>query len=79
MTPELVFGEDRAEYLADLFDKDVTEEGYLRDREDGEIVTDEETGDRLRLDDIGVVYKNSEHFVKDDVGEIFNYATEVED
>lgn len=78
MSPEVVFGEDREEYLADLFDKDVTEEGYLRDRESGDIVTDEETSEKITLDDIGVVYQNSEHFVKDDVGDILQYATEVE-
>lgn len=79
MSPEIVFGEDRKEYLADLFDKDITEKGHLRDRESGEIARDDETGEPLTLDDIGIVYHNSEHFVKDDVGDILHYATEVEE
>ncbi|QGA81808.1 hypothetical protein [Halomicrobium sp. LC1Hm] len=79
MSPEIVFGDDRKEYLADLFDKDITEEGYLRDRDSGEIVTDDETGDYMTIDDLGIVYQNSEHFVKDDVGDILHYATEVEE
>jgi hypothetical protein len=79
MSPEIVFGEDRKEYLADLFNKDITDEGHLRDRDSGEIAVDDETGDPLSLNELGIVYHNSEHFVKDDVGDILHYATEIEE
>ena len=79
MSPEIVFGEDRKEYFADLFNRDITDEGYLRDRETGELATDDETGEPLSFDELGIVYHGSEHFVKDDVGDILHYVTEIEE
>ncbi|AGB17370.1 hypothetical protein Halru_2799 [Halovivax ruber XH-70] len=79
MSPEIVFGEDRKEYLADLFNKIITDEGYLRDRNSGEIVKDDNTGKKLTIEDLGIVYHGSEHYVKDDVGDILHYTTEVEE
>lgn len=78
MPPEIVFEEDQIEYLADLFDMEITEEGYLLDRDTGDIVTSDRSDEPLKADDLGIVYHNSEHFVRDSVGDILHYATEVE-
>lgn len=77
MTPELVFSGDRREYLADLFEKDITPNGFLRDRETGEIVTDK-TGRRIEVDDIGIISSETDDVVRDDVGDILAYTTDVE-
>lgn len=79
MSPEIVFGEDRIEYLADLFDKEVNDDGHLVDPEDGEVVPDEISGEPITIDELGVVHHNSEHYIKDEVGDLLHYATEMEE
>lgn len=79
MPSEIVFSEDRLEYLADLFGKYIDEEGFLRDAEDDELVHDEYDDEPVEADDLGIVHHGSEHFVRDDVDNLLQHAKQTDD
>jgi hypothetical protein len=74
MSPDIVFEESRLEYLLDLFDKETDEEGYIVDSESGERVTPRESDRPIKAEDLGVVGRGSELFVRDEVDSIVEFV-----
>ena len=79
MTAEIVFSQERLEYLADLFGKYIDDDGFLRESEDDELVRDEYDDDPIKASDLGIVSHNSEHFVRDDVSNLLQHAKQEDD
>lgn len=75
MTTEIVFSEERTDYLLDLFGKEVDDSGYIIDSETKERVKST-TDEYLQKDDLGYVGHNSVHFVEDDISTIIDYLSE---
>jgi hypothetical protein len=72
MTPDIVFDETNIEYLLDLFDKEVDEEGYIYDPElDNRVRSD---GDPIKASELGVVGYGSEIFIRDEVDSIVDFV-----
>lgn len=77
MTTDIVFERSRIDYLLDLFDKEVDDQGYIVDAKTGEKVHSSD-GNPLKADDLGVVGHGSEIFVEDDFTSIVDYVTDPE-
>lgn len=75
MTTEIVFKEERVDYLLELFNKKVDDEGYIID-EDSEERVRSTTDEYLQKDDLGFVGHNSVHFVEDDISAIVDFLGE---
>lgn len=76
MSPDIVFEESRTEYLLDLFDKEEDEEGYVFDPERGERVTRSGSDHPIKTEQLGVVGRGSEIFVKDEIDSIVEFVDE---
>lgn len=74
MTTDIVFERSRIDYLLDLFDKEVDDQGYIVDSETGERVLSSD-GTPLKPDDLGVVGHGSEVLVEDDFTSLVDYVT----
>jgi len=74
VSPDIVFEDSRIEYLLDLFDKEEDEEGYIFDPETGRRVTPPNSQRPLTVDDLGVVGRGSEIFVRDEVDSIVEFV-----
>lgn len=74
MSPDIVFEESRVEYLLDLFDKTEDEEGYIVDPETGQRVTPPGDDQPIKTEELGVVGRGSEIFVKDEVDSIVEFV-----
>lgn len=70
MSPDIVFEESRTDYLLDLFDKEEDEDGYIVDPEKNQRVTPPGSDKPIKTEDLGVVGRGSELFVKDEVDSI---------
>ena len=77
MSTDIVFEESRIEYLLDLFDKDVDDEGYIIEADTQKRVTSSD-GNEIKPADIGVVGHGSEIFVEDDFTSIVDYVSKKE-
>lgn len=75
METEIIFKEERSDYLLSLFDKEVNDKGYIVDVDSGNRVTST-SGDYLQKDDLGYVGHNSIHFVEDDISALVGYLDE---
>lgn len=74
MAPDIVFEENRIEYLLDLFDKEEDEEGYIYDPEREQRVTHDETERSIKTEELGVVGHGSQIFIKDEVDSIVDFV-----
>jgi hypothetical protein len=74
MSPDIVFEDGKVEYLLDLFDKVEDEDGYVFDPETGQRVTPDDSDRPIRTDELGVVGRGSEIFVKDEVDSIVEFV-----
>lgn len=74
MSPDIVFEESRKEYLLDLFDKEEDGDGYIVD-EQGQRVTPDGSDKPIKTEDLGVVGRGSEIFVKDEVDSIVQFVS----
>lgn len=74
MSPNIVFEESRADYLLDLFDKTEDEEGYIVDPETDQRVTSPDDGQPIKTEELGVVGRGSEIFVRDEVDSIVEFV-----
>lgn len=74
MGPDIVFEENRVEYLLDLFDKEEDSDGYILDPEKGVRVTHRDTDEPIKVKELGVVGKGSQIFVKDEVDSIVDFV-----
>ncbi len=74
MSPDIVFEESRMDYLLDLFDKEEDDEGYIFDPETDQRVTPPGSDEPIKTEDLGVVGRGSEIFVKDEVDSIVEFV-----
>lgn len=75
MASEIVFKEEQVDYLLNLFDKEVDDEGYIVDVESGERASSTEDAP-IKKDELGFVGHDSVHFVEDDISSIVGYLSE---
>lgn len=75
MSPDIVFEDSRLEYLLELFDKEVDEEGFIVEAGSGERVISR-SGKEIKKGDLGVIAHGSEVFIEDNFTEIVDYLSD---
>lgn len=76
MPHDIIIEDSRVEYLLELFEKDIDDEGYLIEAESG-VRVDALDGDPIKLSDLGGVGHGSEIFIRNDITSIVEYASMV--
>ena len=74
MSTELVIERDKLESFLPLLGAEVTEDGYIRDIESGEIITTDED-EKLTIDEIGYLGHGSIKPVEDDFSAIVSHLS----
>ncbi|MFD1527530.1 MULTISPECIES: hypothetical protein [Halobacteriales] len=71
MPQEIIFGEEKREYVLDALNREVDDDGFVV-KPNGErvLATD---GEPIKADDIGYIGHGSTDFVRDDISEIRKY------
>lgn len=75
MSSELVVGRDKLESFLPVLDAKVTEEGYIRDCNSGEILTTDD-GKKLTIDEIGYLGHGSVEPVEDNFSAIVSHLSD---
>lgn len=77
MSIEAVVSEEKLEYVLELLDRDIEEEGQIIDKKTGD--PDRFSGgDTATKDQVGYIAPGSVEFVKDDITDLVDYFEEKE-
>ncbi|MCL9815266.1 hypothetical protein [Natranaeroarchaeum aerophilus] len=74
MPQEIVFKEERLEYVLDALDRGVDDEGFVVDSEKERILATD--GEPIKAEDIGYIGHGSTDFVRNDISRIREYLQE---
>lgn len=74
MPQEIVFEEERLEYVLDALDRGIDDDGFVVDSEGEQILATD--GEPIKAEDIGYIGHGSTDFVRDDISQIREYLHE---